>query len=470
MDRNKALNSLALELKNLPNENINNLRKKHKENKLYFDINNILKSTVSKMANKKGLQNVADEMEQITYIAISNAIVDWDIKISSFSTYVHWQLLAEAKRLELHLHPERRNVCKNIDVILIPLNKPKYSEYYDSNEEYVDKIIDNENTDIQEYNIGGIMAKSSIDKTLSRLIYNKMMAFYKNPEKEKKSIIDYMRNVHIFRQTYIDEIELKDIALIHGITRERIRQVNQNLLDSFTKKIMYMSKNKRPETEEESQFWLDAISIYKEEKQVDIRYSDTKISDDKLPTMVEIDLKKMLYLQGMQYNEIKDYISAKINSKQDIEKQIIIEKDKFTKEQYLLNLEIKSNNEKLTITKNIDKINVNDQSLENKDIIKQSKNKNNISYIKQFSNLNYNEDIYAIELGKYENKDAMLNHAMYLKKNLNFLKNIKLFCIHQNNKFKLLIKIRNHQQIDNFKFNKLKLIKLEQKILKKKVA
>lgn len=323
MSSMRDLDAVANELVSIRENNISSNRKKSLEGNIIMRLQQMLKPTIRKMSKRKGMIEHLEEMEQVSLIAIHQASQTWNPKLSTFSTYVHWQLRAEFRSLELTLFPQRRKVCKDINVKIWSINAPKNSDNEKENGESF--ICDPCSVENPEYSAEALMAKQTIETAFARHMAKIVRKAYKNIE-NKKTIVTAMRNIDIYRKKEIDDYPSEQLASVHNVTRERIRQVTSDVEKILKRNLADMQKNSSIRTKEENQLWLDAVAIYKDETGIDIRISreeaiDTVWGNDlpqmyKLPRIEEIDSRRAMYRKGMKFEKMnfkapKRYINTR---------------------------------------------------------------------------------------------------------------------------------------------------------------
>jgi len=263
----KKLDIIAQEFISLQSSDTGRARKNNEESKMILQISKILTPSIRKMAKNKGLLNLLDDVQQHAYLAINTALKSWDGNMSSFSTYVHWQLRAEMKNLELHHFPERRKVSQNIDVQMLYLNRPCNDEKGSEGAELGEIMnLDPEGYLHIEDNIALKMQWRNIEFALAKIVIPQVNEYVAAGCVNRKNIVDSMRNIQIYVERTLIEESSCLVSEKHGVSRERVRQVTGLVDKSFCHHIKELMANPRPMTKDEKLAWELALSVYKEEK------------------------------------------------------------------------------------------------------------------------------------------------------------------------------------------------------------
>lgn len=275
MTQLKQLDGLAKEVLSIRASDMGPARRRHAEDSLIFKMANLLAPTTRKMMRRKAMVELQDEVEQHAGIAIHSALSDWDGEISSFSTHVHWKLRAELRTLELQHYPERRKVCENIDVQMLYLNET-CKDGQDGKSDEVGEVmnLDPEGYRSIEDNVDHAMFTRNIDNALSKIAMQRINAYIRGGCIDRTPVETIMRDIHIFIQRALHEKSSNDVAICHGITRERIRQINEKVSEGFEKNIRDLMAKPRTMNKDEERLWNLALAIYHEEKGYDIKLID----------------------------------------------------------------------------------------------------------------------------------------------------------------------------------------------------
>ena len=222
-----ALNQCAIRMKELQHSGLSDRRKEAEENKLIVQIYAAMRKTVCLMVSKKGMSLFLEDAEQQARIAIYRACFSFDPEMASFNTYAHWQIRAELKSLELTMIPERRKIKLKQKFSIFSVNMPIISS--DKNgESGQNYLIDETSENLVEENAMIHIALNSMNRLFSQYIGKKYRAFCKNnveQDARERRILKLMRNRDIFYRNRILMQKLDDIAIMYGISRERIRQI-----------------------------------------------------------------------------------------------------------------------------------------------------------------------------------------------------------------------------------------------------
>lgn len=263
----KKLDIIAQEFICLQNSDTIRARKRSEEGKLILSISKILSPSIRKMAKNKGMLGILDEVQQHAFLAINTALKSWDGDMSSFSTYVHWQLRAEMKNLELHHFPERRKVSQNIDVQMLYLNRPCNEEKGSEGAELGEIMnLDPEGYLHIEDNIALKMQRRNIEFALAKIVIPRVNEYVATGCVNRKNIVDSMRNIQVYVERTLIEESSCLVSEKHGVSRERVRQVTKLVEKSFCHHIKELMANPRPMTKDEKLAWELALSVYREEK------------------------------------------------------------------------------------------------------------------------------------------------------------------------------------------------------------
>jgi len=273
----RELNELATEALAILGGDTSSRRVRRNIDLMVDKIYQCLRPTVRRMAIKKNMLESYDDIQQHAYIAIHRALGGWDGEISSFSTYVHWQIRAEIRTLELHLFPERRKVSANIDVSMLQLNRRvSGGEDSDANVEIGDFLnLDPASEERTESLADRTVFLSNVERALARMVHQRVAAYEHGGCVNRSPVVGIMRDIHIFIQRNVEEKAANRVAFIHNITRERIRQITDNMKKQFEFHVADMQATQRPADPEVTRRWLLAAAIYRESSGADIRLIQT---------------------------------------------------------------------------------------------------------------------------------------------------------------------------------------------------
>lgn len=213
-------------------EGLSTRRLEREESKLIVQVYALLKPVVRKLVARKNMLSMIQECEQHAYIAIHRAIDSWDSNISSFSTYVHWQIRAELGDLQHKMYPERRKVQTLVPVKMLELDRPMNTNDGNSatmGDFLVDEIAETRVEDAASQYV----AKHCLERIFSHYLARKQKA-YESHEHDLAKIEEHRYNLMRNRDIYLRYRvgigfkgiqKYKDIAAKYEISRERVRQI-----------------------------------------------------------------------------------------------------------------------------------------------------------------------------------------------------------------------------------------------------
>lgn len=264
----KELDAIAAKIQDLPNRDLKPARRRREIDCLTWSIFEILNTSIRKQSARKGMLNFEDDVQQHSLIAITQAVETWDADKSSFSTYVHWKLMAEIRTLELHLFPERRALAKDLDIQKTSI---------DASNAYGEDILEftNFNPEAEERvhaNAENAILYSRMDEIFALMISDRVTQFEMGGYVNTRPLMNGMRDIHIFIMRELEEICANDVSVMYNLTRERIRQITTNIEAQF---YATGAVEGGPDiTDDQARQWKLAVSLYKEHSEVDIRLGD----------------------------------------------------------------------------------------------------------------------------------------------------------------------------------------------------
>lgn len=212
-------------------------RLRAEQSKLMYDMLRILKPSLHRLTSRKHMTvALRDEIEQHAAIAITRAIEDWDSEKATFSTYVHWKIMAELQTLQWVEFPERRKLMLQQPLRFLELDRPMRGSEGDDDFTLGQTLISANGEEDVESNAREHIAMHCFERVFSHYISKQMQAYRANQNDQQKIEIKQsglMRNrwIYICRVIHMETYET--IAKRHDITRERIRQVIKEIDDDL---------------------------------------------------------------------------------------------------------------------------------------------------------------------------------------------------------------------------------------------
>ncbi len=268
----KELDAVAAKLQDLPASGLSASRMRRETDRLTWSIYEILRPSIRKQVSRKGMRDFEDDIQQHSLIAINFAVANWDPERSSFSTFVHWKLMAELRTLELHLFPSRRALAKDLDIKQFSIDASVYddpdgrdfTELNDLNPEAEASIDDNAEK---------ALLYRRMDEIFAQMISQRVSQFEAGGCVQPRTILNGMRDIHIFILRELQEVCANDVAVIYDLTRERIRQITASTQAQFNK--IGSVPGGVDITDDCARQWNLAVALYKEHAEIDVRLSET---------------------------------------------------------------------------------------------------------------------------------------------------------------------------------------------------
>ena len=269
----KELDAIAAKLQDLSAQGLSPARHRRETDRLTWSIYEILQSSIRKQVARKGMKDHVDDVQQHSLIAINSAVATWEPERSSFSTFVHWKLMAELRTLELHLFPARRALAKNLDIKHFSMDEPifrgdpdgcAYAEINNLNPEAEQRVHDNAEKSL---------LYRRMDEIFARMMSGRVGQFEIGGYVYPRGVLTGMRDIHIFILRELHETCANDVAAMYDLTRERIRQITASV-DKLFKQIGASGKP-LDLSENCARQWKLAVALYKEHADIDVRLGDS---------------------------------------------------------------------------------------------------------------------------------------------------------------------------------------------------
>jgi DNA-directed RNA polymerase specialized sigma subunit len=319
-----ALNQCAIRMKELQNSGLSDRRREAEENKLIVQIYSAMRNAVCLMVNKKGMSSFLEDAEQQARIAIYRACFTFDPEMASFNTYAHWQIRAELKALELTMIPERRKIKLKQKFSMFSLSMPIITPDGKEGDSAQSFLIDETSENLVEERAMVHIALSSMDRLFSQYIGKKYRAFCKNnveQDARERRVLKLMRNRDVFYRNRILMQKFDDIAVMYGVSRERIRQIIKVIdrdLKGYFPVVVKETKDILPPTRIVANFmdesWKEVCEIYgqytDEEACLVKRYHLAMSAPMEKPELLEIIRKT----GGFMVEETESFEQEKVDS------------------------------------------------------------------------------------------------------------------------------------------------------------
>ena len=229
MSKMAVLEELALKYVGVTNDsNLSDRRRDRDQSVLMVGMLECLKPVARKIATRKNMLSNEDEVQQHTMIAIMKAMENWDHTIASFSTHVHYHIQWELGSFEHYAFPERRRIKVKQPIRFLELDRPVKGDDGEDASCMLDFLVD-ENA---ESNIEDSFEHNQMLDYLQRVMgvyvdlrWRSMRKLETGRLTQEKEVITLCRNIDIYLQTRINGITHASLSIVHGITRERVRQI-----------------------------------------------------------------------------------------------------------------------------------------------------------------------------------------------------------------------------------------------------
>lgn len=266
----KKLDEIAQRYVDLADSGLRPARMRREQDRVIEDLYSALRASISKLAKRKGLLTCQEDVEQHSRIAINTALESWNPEASSFSTYVHWKLRAELKTLELHIFPERRALAKDLDIKAFSLDDLSVHTKDEGSQSYLDIVnfAPELETDV-EAGAERLLLFRRLDEVFASIVAPKIEAFERGGYVNIRPVMTAMRNVHIFIQRKLMDQTNNTIAVAHGLTRERVRQITGAIEKTFF--TTFEIHGGIDISADDERRWFHAAAIYAEQAGQDIR-------------------------------------------------------------------------------------------------------------------------------------------------------------------------------------------------------
>lgn len=196
------------------------------KDRMIYAMQKMLAPTVTYLASRKNMMAVKDDVDQHAAIAICKALSTWIPEKASFSTHVHWQIMAELGALQHALYPDRRKLKTPQRIRFVELDKP-YREGDDSATMIDMMPVEGGEEDVESGARRNI-AINAIERIFSHYVAKQMQAYCINQDdlgKIAKRRETLMRNrwIYMRRRVFVETFDT--IGKQYGISRERVRQI-----------------------------------------------------------------------------------------------------------------------------------------------------------------------------------------------------------------------------------------------------
>jgi len=267
-------------------------RLRSEQSRLMYDMLRILKPSLHRIGARKHMTaTLRDEIEQHAAIAITRAIDDWDPAIATFSTYVHWKIMAELQTLQWVEFPDRRKLVLQQPIKFMELDRPIRTGDETGEMSMVDMLEAANGEEDVECVAREYIALHGFERVFSHNIVKQMQAYRINQTDQQKIETKHaglLRNrwIYICRVIHLETYET--IAKRHNITRERIRQVINEIDDDLKGQLPRICKTTkevieatRPAPESVHEDWEGMLISFYMETGIDSRLINTDVP---LPT------------------------------------------------------------------------------------------------------------------------------------------------------------------------------------------
>lgn len=206
----------------------------------------ILKPSFKRLTVKKKMtSDLYEEINQVAYIAIVRAMETWDPQIATFSTHVHWKIMAELQTLQHLEFPDRRKLAIPYRIKKIELDRPCRNDDGES-ATMADFLTAPDGEEEVERRARLYMAQHCFERAFSNYIARKMSSYCVNQKdagKIAKLRHRLMRNRWIYIRRVIKMENYDVIAQEYGITRERARQIIITIDEDMNGQLPYICKD-----------------------------------------------------------------------------------------------------------------------------------------------------------------------------------------------------------------------------------
>lgn len=212
-------------------------RLKAEHSRLMYDMLRILRPSLHRMTARKNMVSTQrEDVEQHAAIAIMKALENWDPQKATFSTHVHWQIRAELQALQWFEHPERRKLVLQQPLRFLELDRPYPSPEGHDSVTLADTLTAANAVEDVESSARRHIAMHYFERVFSNHIVKQMISSRakSNDQEEiekKQSLL--MRNRWIYICKVLHMEDPKKIAERHGISRERVRQIVNEIDDGL---------------------------------------------------------------------------------------------------------------------------------------------------------------------------------------------------------------------------------------------
>ena len=274
----KNLNEMALEYQALIKTPKGN---RARLNQLIDNITQATYQLCRRVIRAKSIQCEYEELRQVVSIAAANAINDWQPHLASFTTHVFWQVRAELKVLELHVHPERRKVKTFAPLSFMSTNE-KLGDPTDAGALTLEDIISDESAfdEIEES-----LLNHQVLRIIERVASHYMAAMWLDRMENHPPSLSFaqeqclrvMRDYDIFQESVIRNQTNAEIAFEHKISRERVRQIINRFKKAVGDYLKLDADDMTPAHPAQTShhpLWLEMVATYKEAYQRDLRLID----------------------------------------------------------------------------------------------------------------------------------------------------------------------------------------------------